>query len=79
MVIKIEGDTNNTDLEEIPEIKKYFSRIYTVLSKDIRDKLKQLKVSKEKMELPAQVDLTVPREYLARWGRPAFPVWSRGV
>jgi hypothetical protein len=48
MVIKINGDTNNKDLEEIPEIKKYFSRIYTVLSKDIRDKLKQLNVSKEK-------------------------------
>jgi len=48
MVIKIKGDLNDKDLEEIPEIKKYFSRIYTVLSKDIRDKLKQLKVSKEK-------------------------------
>jgi hypothetical protein len=47
-VIKIKGDTNNKDLEEISEIKKYFSRIYTVLSKDIREKLKQLKVSKEK-------------------------------
>ncbi|MHA1932872.1 MAG: hypothetical protein ACW96X_10050 [Promethearchaeota archaeon] len=47
-MIKINGDTNNKDLEEIPEIKKYFSRIYTVLSKDIRDKLKQLNVSKEK-------------------------------
>jgi len=48
MVIKIKGDTNNKDLKEIPEIKKYFSRIYTVLSKDIREKLKHLKVSKEK-------------------------------
>lgn len=47
-MIKIKGDTNNKDLEEISEIKKYFSRIYTVLSKDIREKLKQLKVSKEK-------------------------------
>jgi len=47
-VIKIKGDTNNKDLEEIPEIKRFFSRIYTVLSKDIRDKLKQLKFSKEK-------------------------------
>lgn len=47
-MIKIKGDTNNKDLEEIPEIKRFFSRIYTVLSKDIRDKLKQLKFSKEK-------------------------------
>lgn len=47
-MIKIKGDTNNKDLEEIPEIKRFFSRIYNVLSKDIRDKLKQLNVSKEK-------------------------------
>jgi len=37
----------NRDLEDIPEIKKYFMRIYTVLSKDIREKLKLLNVSKE--------------------------------
>ena len=37
----------NGDLEDIPEIKKYFMRIYTVLSKDIREKLKLLNVSKE--------------------------------
>jgi uncharacterized protein YdeI (YjbR/CyaY-like superfamily) len=46
MVININGDSNKKDLEEIPEIKKYFSKIYTVLSREIRDKLKQLKVSK---------------------------------
>ena len=38
---------NNGDLEDIPEIKKYLMRIYTVLSKDIREKLKLLDVSKE--------------------------------
>ena len=37
----------NGDLEDIPEIKKYFMRIYTVLSKEIREKLKRLDVSKE--------------------------------
>jgi len=37
----------NGDLEDIPEIRKYFMRIYTVLSKDIREKLKILNVSKE--------------------------------
>lgn len=47
-MIKIKEDSNDKDLEEIPEISNYFLRIYTVLSKDIRDKLKQLKVSKEK-------------------------------
>ncbi len=48
MVIKIRGDINNKDIEEIPEIKKYFMRIYTVLSKDIRDRLKNLDLPKEK-------------------------------
>jgi hypothetical protein len=38
----------NRDLEDIPEIKKYFSRIYTILSKEIRDKLKDLKLPKQK-------------------------------
>ncbi len=38
----------NGDIEDIPEIKKYFSRIYTILSKEIRDKLRDLNVSKEK-------------------------------
>ncbi|MFX0007273.1 MAG: hypothetical protein ACFFAV_11180 [Candidatus Hermodarchaeota archaeon] len=38
----------NRDLEEIPEIKKYFSRIYTVLSKEIRDRLRELNLSKVK-------------------------------
>ncbi len=38
----------NGDLEDIPEIKKYFSRIYTILSKEIREKLRELNVSKEK-------------------------------
>jgi len=38
----------NGELEEIPEIKKYFSRIYTTLSKDIREKLRDLDLSKAK-------------------------------
>ena len=38
----------NRDLEEIPEIKKYFSRIYTVLSKEMRDRLRELNLSKVK-------------------------------
>jgi len=48
MVIKIRGDINDKDIEEIPEIKKYFMRIYTVLSKDIRERLKNLDLPKEK-------------------------------
>ena len=36
------------ELKEIPEIKKYFSRIYTTLSKEIREKLRDLDLPKNK-------------------------------
>ncbi len=48
MVITIKEEINNKHHEEIPENKKYFTKIYTVLSKDIREKLKKLNVSKKK-------------------------------
>ncbi len=48
-MVNINGDLDEEeDLEDIPEIKKYFMRIYTVLSKEIREKLKQLDLDKEK-------------------------------
>ncbi len=50
MVITIKEDINKKDLEEIPEIKKYFSRIFSVFSKEIRDKLKSLNLSKKKIK-----------------------------
>ncbi len=62
MVKMIKENTNNKDLEEIPEIKKYFSKIYTVLSKDIRDKLKQLNVSKEKLKKIRKVLAFLPKK-----------------
>ncbi|UCC20002.1 MAG: hypothetical protein JSV62_01600 [Promethearchaeota archaeon] len=37
----------NVDFEDLPEVKKYFMRIFTVLSKEIRERLKILNVSKE--------------------------------
>ena len=47
-MVSINGDLEEKDLEDLPEIKKYFMRIYTVLSKEIREKLKQLDLDKEK-------------------------------
>lgn len=47
-MIRIKRDINKKNLEEISEIKKYFSRIFTVLSKEIRDRLKNLDIPKEK-------------------------------
>lgn len=47
-MVSISEDLGEKDLEDIPEIKKYFLRVYTVLSKEIREKLKQLDLDKEK-------------------------------
>ena len=47
MVI-IKDEINNKDFEEIPAVKKYFARIFTTLSKEVREKLTNLNVSEEK-------------------------------
>jgi len=47
-VIKFKDEINNKDFEEIHEVKKYFARIFTTLSKEVRDKLMNLNVSEEK-------------------------------
>jgi len=47
-VVKINDDINNKNFEEIKAVKKYFARIFTILSKEVRDKLLNLNVSEEK-------------------------------
>ena len=47
-MVRINGDLEEKDIEDIPEIRKYFMRIYTVLSKEISEKLKNLDLDKEK-------------------------------
>ena len=42
---------NEKKLEEISEVKKYFSRIFTIFPKEIREKLKHLDISKEKKKI----------------------------
>ena len=62
MVITIKEDINNKDLEEIPEIKTYFSKIYTILSKEIRERLKNLNISKEKKKKLKKELAFLPKE-----------------
>lgn len=47
-MLTISDDINNEDFEKIKEVKIYWKRIYSVLRKDIREKLKNLNVSEEK-------------------------------
>ena len=58
----IKEDIKNRELEDIPEIRKYFSRIYTVLSKDVRDRLKKLELSKERKKKIKKELAFLPRE-----------------
>jgi hypothetical protein len=46
-VIRISIDPKEKELEEIPEIKNYFIRIFTLLSKDVREKLNNLNLDKD--------------------------------
>jgi hypothetical protein len=48
MVIEIKKDMDDKDPEDIFFNDTATTEIYTILSKEIRDKLKQLNVSKEK-------------------------------
>ena len=47
-MVTIKEDINNKEFEEITAVKKYFARIFTILSKEVRDKLMNLNVSEEK-------------------------------
>ena len=47
-MVSINEDLEEKDLEDIPEIKKYFMRIFTILSKEVREKLKELDLDKER-------------------------------
>ena len=42
---------NNKNFEENKVVKKYFSRIFAVLTKDIREKLMNLNVSEKKRKM----------------------------
>lgn len=58
----IRENESNGDIEEIPEIRKYFARIFTVLSKEIKQKLKELNLSKDKKKKIKQELAFLPEE-----------------
>jgi hypothetical protein len=53
---------SNGDIEEISEIKQFFSRIYTILPKEIRERLKELNLSKEKKKKIRKELAFLPKE-----------------
>lgn len=76
MVIKIKNDLSDKELETIPEVKKYFTRIYTVLSKKVREQLDNLDISKDKKKklkkelafLPKYKQIKYMNEILKQYG-----------
>ena len=58
----IRENESNGDIEEIPEIRKYFARIFTVLSKEIKQKLKELNLSNDKKKKIKQELAFLPEE-----------------
>ena len=48
LVNSINRNIKNEEFEDLPEVKKYFSKIYNVVPKEIREKLKKLNIPKEK-------------------------------
>ena len=50
-MLKITSEINEKELEEISEIKKYFSRIFTIIPKELKERFKILNISKEKRKI----------------------------
>jgi len=59
--VEIITDDLDENFEDIGVVKKYFSRIFTVLSKEVREKLKNLNVS-EKVKKIVIKDLAFLKE-----------------
>ena len=50
LVIPISSDENNGGFEKLEVVKKYFFRIFTVLSKEVKEELMKLNLSKDELK-----------------------------
>ena len=46
----IKSDENDSGLEKLEVVKKYFQRIFTILSKEVREELTKLNLTKEELK-----------------------------
>ena len=46
----IKSDENNGGFERLDVVKKYFQRIFTILSKEVREELMKLDLSKDELK-----------------------------
>jgi len=50
LVSPINSDENNGGFEKLEVVKKYFHRIFTVLSKEVKEELMKLNLSKDELK-----------------------------
>ena len=50
LVSLISSDENNGGFEKLEVVKKYFHRIFTVLSKEVKEELMKLNLSKDELK-----------------------------
>ena len=50
LVSLISSDENNGEFEKLEVVKKYFHRIFTVLSKEVKEELMKLNLSKDELK-----------------------------
>ena len=68
---------NDKNFEELDIVKKYFSRIFTVLDAKIRERLIKLKVSEEKKELILKELAFLNDEKQGEYLDELFIIWNK--
>ena len=68
---------NDKNFEELEIVKKYFSRIFTVLDAKIRERLIKLKVSEEKKELILKELAFLNEEKQGEYLDDLFIIWNK--
>ena len=68
---------NDKNFEELDIVKKYFSRIFTVLDAKIRERLIKLKVSEEKKELILKELAFLNEEKQGEYLDDLFIIWNK--
>ena len=68
---------NEKNFEELDIVKKYFSRIFTVLDAKIRERLKNLNVSEEKKDILLKELAFLNEEKQTEYLDELFIIWNK--
>ncbi|MFW9898935.1 MAG: hypothetical protein ACFFDO_06710 [Candidatus Thorarchaeota archaeon] len=68
---------NEKNFEELDIVKKYFSRIFTVLDAKIRERLKNLNVSEEKKKILLKELAFLNEEKQTEYLDELFIIWNK--